>query len=280
MDLFGLSGGADESFDGGIESIDLSDVLEYPKSDLMRMEREVTGLYLSGHPMDEYRNAVRSIGVVGIRDILADFAREDGNTKFKNDQQIVIAGVIESVKTKPTRNNTLMAYLTLDDGSGSIELLAFQRTIDESGGYMQVSAPVIASGRLSARDDKDPQIVLNTIRPITDIANAGCGIRDAESGRAAMPKPQWNIGSGKREVGYFTERHIENEDRTLFVKIQNESSAEYERLKLVHTMFPGRARMVIHFCDTNKSVGTKCVIHDALVSELRDMLGTENVIVR
>ena len=109
---------------------------------------------------------------------------------------------------------------------------------------MQTGAPVLASGRLSARDEKEPQIVLNTLRPITD----------AEPPADAPP--------------------------TLFIKLPGEESPEYERLKLVHTMFPGREKMVIHFSDTRKTVGARCVIHEAFVSELREMLGAENVVVK
>jgi len=259
MDLFGLSGGGGGPGAGGVE---LPDVPEYSKGDLMRLEKEVTGLYLSGHPMDEYRDVARSAGAVGIGAIIAGFSREGGSLTFTDDQQITVAGVIETVRTKPTRNNTLMAYLTLDDGSGSIELLAFQRAIDESGGYMQAGAPVLVSGRLSARDEKEPQIVISKLRPIADAARAGT---------QAQGNPQFWAGSGNAG---------ESPDKTLFVKLQSADGAEYERLKLIHMMFPGRAKMVIHFSDTKKSVGAKCLIHAALVSELREMLGAENVVVR
>ncbi|MDR0491943.1 MAG: DNA polymerase III subunit alpha [Oscillospiraceae bacterium] len=250
MDLFGMTGNSDQAFAGGLE---LPDVSEYPKSELTRMEREVTGLYLSGHPMDEFRGAARKAGAVSIGDILADFAREGGNIKFADDQQIVIAGVIESVKTRPTRNNSLMAYLTLNDGSGGIETLAFRNVIDDSGGYMQANAPVIVNGRLSARDEKDPQIVINTLYPMTD---------------AGLPQEGCNPGAAQEKAP----------GNTLFVKLQSADCPEYERLKLVLGMFPGRERMVIHFSDTRKTVGTNCIIHNALVSEMREMLGEQNVV--
>jgi len=207
------------------------------------MEREVTGLYLSGHPMDDLRDLVTRFDTVNIGDILNDFSRVDGIRKFRNEQKIVIAGIIDSVKTKPTRNNSLMAYLTLDDGSGSIELLAFQRVIDKSGEIMQVETPVLAYGKISERDDKEPQIVLDRLRLIKDAIN-----------------------------------HVQ--EKTLYVKIHSEDSPEYEQLKLVHMMFPGRERMVIHFHDTKKNVGTKCIIHEAFVNELIEMLGKENIVVR
>ena len=274
LDLFGMSGETVAQGDG----IALPNVPEYTKGDLMRMEHEVTGLYLSGHPMDEYRAALKSAGAVSIGDILSDFSREGGNIRFADDQQIKIAGVIESVKTKPTRNNSLMAYLTLDDGSGSIELLAFQRVIDNSGSYMQTAAPVIATGRLSARDEKDPQIVADALRPIEDLA---------ASPQLKVESGKWKVEDGGAssphlivESGTLKVEDDKTHERTLFVKLRSAGSPEYERLKLILTMFPGRERLVIHFSDTKKSVGSKCVIHDALVHELQEMIGKESVVIR
>jgi len=269
MDLFGMSGdiqGSEVMGQGSGGGIPLPDIPEYSKSDLMRMEREVTGLYLSGHPMDEFRGIAKQAGAAGIGDILADFASEGGNTRFKDNQTVTVAGVIESVRTKPTRNNTLMAYLGLDDGSGSIELLAFQRAIDDSGGYMQVNTPVLATGRLSARDEKEPQIVVERLCPITDIVNVECRMQNVEL-KTGNANSEFNSSEGKQE-------------RKLYVKLGSEGSPEYERLKLIHMMFPGRERMVIHFSDTKKNVGANCIIHDALVRELCEMLGEENVVVR
>jgi len=249
IDLFGMSENNENKSFGSIE---LPDLPEYSKGELTRMEREVTGLYLSGHPMDEFKNAVKRIGAVNIGDILADFTAaaeppingKVKQAKYKDNQKVVIAGVIESVKTKPTRNNTLMAYLTIDDGTGNIEMLAFQGVLDKSGVYMQVEAPVIAYGKISERDDKDPQILLDTLRPITD-ANG-----------------------------------LTNPRKTLYIKLMREDSPEYERVKQIHMMFPGRERMVVHFESTKKNVGASCVIHDGFVKELSEMLGSENVVIR
>jgi len=270
MDLFGMGtqgdGSAVSSQEQAFGSIELPNIPEYSKGELTRMEREVTGLYLSGHPMDDYRDPVKRLNAVNIGDVLAAFVKSTddtagnttGNKRFKDNQKIVIAGVIESVKTKPTRNNSLMAYLTLDDGTGSIELLAFQRVIDESGGYMKTESLVLAYGKISDRDEKEPQIVLDVLRPITDADN--------------LTAP--GSGAGNRV------KDVSSDGKTLFVKLNSEDSPEYEHLKLVHMMFPGNERMVIHFEDTGKNVGAKCIIHDALLEELKSMLGDENVVVR
>ncbi|MDR2590862.1 MAG: DNA polymerase III subunit alpha, partial [Oscillospiraceae bacterium] len=241
MDLFGLSG-ENSSDDLSLISsnIEMPDLPEFTQSELNRMEREVTGLYLSGHPMDEYRDVAKSNNVTEIRDILTDFSRDDGISVFTDNQKITLAGVIENVKTRPTRNNSLMAYIALDDGSGSIELLAFQRVIDESGMYMHAGNVVLVSGKISARDDKEPQIVVDNLKLMTD----------------------------------------DMRKKKLYVKLNSEDSPEYEHLKLVHKMFPGKAQMVIFFEDTKKKIGATCLIHDAFLQELTEKLGNENVVVR
>jgi DNA polymerase-3 subunit alpha len=131
---------------------------------------------------------------------------------------------------------------------------------------MLENTPVVVTGRLSARDEKEPQIVLDTLRPITDITELG--VRSEELGVGNQGSSGSNLARGKVS------------GKKLFVKLTSEDSAEYERIKLILTMFPGREQMVIHFADTKKNVGTTCVIHGALIRELSDMLGGESVVVK
>ena len=190
-----------------------------------------------------YRDVHRQIGSV-----LADFNREGGNVRFRDDQRVKLAGVISHVKTKATKNNSLMAYITLDDGTGTMELLAFQRVLDSGGSYVREGLPVMVTGRLSARDDKDPQLVAETIRPLSD----------------ADPLPD------ARKA----------EERKLYVRIPSQSDPRCERLKLVLTMFPGSDRLILCFDDTKKRLGARCVIHDARIKELGEMFGEENVVLK
>jgi len=284
MDLFGFSGATLEEPVSGIE---LPDVQEYPKSELMKMEREVTGIYLSGHPMDEYRDLIKNAGAVSLGEILADCAREEGTVKFRDNQKITVSGVIYSVKTKTTRNNSLMSYLEIDDGSGGLELLAFQRIIDESGQHMQANSPVLVTGKLSIRDDRDPQIVVDSLKPISGFGGVQT---DAASVAAGENSPAAEREMGREQAQEYVEPERgkktdqtapeQTANATLYVKLPGEKSYEYDRLKLIHIMFPGKQRMVIHFNDTKKNLGAKCVIHPALIVELKEMLGDENVVVK
>jgi DNA polymerase-3 subunit alpha len=198
--------------------------------------------------MDEYRSALKKYGAVPIGKMVADIEENDINSRYQDDQTVTVAGILTQVRTRPTKNNSLMSYLTLDDGTGSIELLAFQRVLDTSGGYISENSAVVITGRLSVREDRDPQILAESVRPLTDL------------------KPMEEEQTG--------------EPKKLYVRIPSASHPAYERLRLILIMFPGNEQMVVYFNDTIKRVGTKCVMHRALIYELREKLVDENVVVK
>ncbi|MBQ6914429.1 MAG: DNA polymerase III subunit alpha, partial [Kiritimatiellae bacterium] len=118
-------------------TLDLPNIDEYSVGELMKMEKETTGLYLSGHPMDAYRDKARAAGAVPIGKIRDDFAQEGGPTVFADEQKVTIAGVVTSSKTKTTKKNTLMAYVMLEDDSGALEMLCFTRCLENYGSYLK-----------------------------------------------------------------------------------------------------------------------------------------------
>ena len=86
---------------------------------------------------------------------------------------MTVAGVVASSKTRTTRNNTLMSYIQLEDDTGSMELMAFQRALDSGGAYIKDNAALVIKGRVSIRDEKEPQIVVESIRPLSDMNAPG-----------------------------------------------------------------------------------------------------------
>ncbi len=215
------------------------------------MERETTGLYLTGHPMDDYRQAARAAGAVPIAAVLSDFA-EGNPTRFRDNQEITLAGVVSSAKTRTTRNNSLMSYIVLEDDTASMELIAFQRALDNGGAYVKDAAPLLVRGRISLRDEKEPQLMVDSIRPLSDLDVPG---------RQSPPQGQ-------------------KKERTLYVRLPSREHPLFRRLELLRSMFPGQERMVLYFEDTKKRAGAPCLIHEALVQELTELLGEANVVVK
>lgn len=137
-----------------------------------------------------------------------------------------------------------MAYIQLEDDTGSMELLAFQRALDTGGGYIADNAALIVRGRISVRDEKEPQLVVDSIRPISDAA-----------------KPDGSFDKPRR----------------LWVRLPGRDARLMRRIELLQEMFPGNERMIVYFADTGKKLGAECVIKDSLVRELEGLLGAENV---
>ena len=253
MDLFG---GLEE--ESGSTGFTLPDLEEYPKRDLMAMEKETTGLYLSGHPMDEYRDRLRRLGVASIGAILNDFEGENGPARFADGQLVTVAGIVESTRTRPTKNGALMCYAQLEDDSGSMELIVFQRALDAGGAFLKENAALLIRGRISVRDEKEPQIMVDSIRPLSEL----------ESVPAPAPAPA------------VREQPQVRPDQKLWVKLPSRFDPALKRIELILTMFPGQQQMVIWCEREQKRIGARCLIHEGLIQELREMLGEENVIVK
>ena len=227
----------------------MPDLEEYSPQERMQMEKEVTGLYLSGHPMDAYRDSLRRLGVASIGAILGDFSAE-GQHRFQDGQSVSVAGVVSSVRTRPTKNKSLMSYVVLEDDSGAMELIVFQKVLDQAGRFLQENAVLFVRGRISARDDKEPQLMAEALLPLEQaIADARRAAEDAR-------------------------------EKTLFVKIPSRSDRAMRRLELLLTMFPGREPLVIWCEAERKKLAARCRIHPALIQELRLILGEDSVVVK
>jgi len=251
MDFFSMAADNDEK-SNSVKEIPLPDIPEYTPEELMTMEKATTGLYLSGHPMDHYRDAVRKLHAPTIVSIIEDFSRENGPERFTDGQRITIAGVITSSKTKTTKNNSLMAYVMVEDDTASMELLCFSRVLETCGAYMKENQAVVVKGRLSVRDEKAPQIMCDSIYPLSTV-------------EGGIPEPQ---------------PRQEAPGETLFLKFPSLSDPAIRHMKLVFQMFPGKSTVKMVMADTRKVYATQALLHPALVQEAQETLGHENVVVK
>ena len=245
----------------------LPELEEYPKRELMAMEKEVTGLYLSGHPMDEYRDQLRRLGVAPIGAILSDFAAEDGPARYADGQYVSVAGVVQSVRTRPTKNGALMSYVQLEDDSGSMELIVFQRALDAGGSYLKDNAALFIRGRISVRDEKEPQLMVDSIRPLEE---ARAAVSDREAPPPAAPDREPPRSAAPPAAP----------EQKLWVKLPGRDDPRLRRIELLLTMFPGTQQLVIWCEREKKRIGARCLIHEGLILELQELLGKDNVVVK
>jgi DNA polymerase-3 subunit alpha len=174
---------------------------------------------------------------------------------YQDDQIVSVAGIVQSVKMKTTRNNSMMSYVTVEDDTAAIEMLAFSNVLNQYGGYLKENNPVVVTGRLSIRDEKEPQIVINRARPISDFAQESVAEEPVQS------TPQVRSG-------------------TLYLKLSSESDPQLRKIKAILKMFPGDSTVVLYFADTKVRRGTRCMLSDRMIGELKNVLGEANVVLK
>ncbi len=281
-------------------SIDIPVEPEYSKRELMMMEKETTGLYLSGHPIDEYRETARSCGLAPIGAILNDFSAEDGPHNYYDGQYVTLAGVIAASRTRTTRNNSLMAYITLEDDTGSLEVLTFQKVMDSAAGLIRDNELIIVRGRISVRDENEPQIMADSISPITALGtgdfrprreNYRAGTVPSRAGQSEN-RPGLSSPSGAKLSDMPDSRPVEPQNTVtvepkLWIKLCSREDPMMQRLRLLFSLFPPEiARTapptrVIIWCEKEQQrLGTTCLLHPALLAELIELLGEKNVVIK
>ena len=225
-------------------SIPIPQLAELKKADLMLMEKETTGIYLSGHPMIDYRPYLKNTHVVPIGVLMEE------DCPYEDEQIVSVAGIVQTVKLKTTRNNSMMAYVTIEDDTGGVELLVFSKVLSQYGGYLRENQPVVIVGKLSIRDEKEPQIIVNRARPISDYVD---GLAEEEP---------------ERKTG------------TLYLRLPTQEDSRYRKVRAMVNMFPGTQKVVVYFADTRQCRGAQCSLDKRLLSELQNVLGQENVVVK
>ena len=237
------------------QTVPLPDVEELSSREKMNMEKETTGLYLSGHPMDGYRERAKKAGAAAVGSILESFG-ETETGEFQDGQNVTVAGIITKVKSKTTKNNSLMAYVTLEDDTGAMEMLCFSRVLGQYGGCLSENSAVLVKGKISVRDEKEPQLMVDSAIPL----------EDAE----ALPAPP----------APARDRDPLREIKTLYLRLPTMGSGTDRRVRAILQMFPGQTQTVLFYADTRRRAGIGCLMDEMLLQELREVLGPDNVVAK
>lgn len=147
--------------------IRLPSVGEYSKEELLDFEKEVLGVYLSGHPLEEYMSLLQKNTTA---DTLAfQLDEENGEVKARDGDTVTLGGMISGITRKTTKNNTTMAFLTLEDLLGTVEIIVFPRDYEKYRSAIVEDAKVLIRGRVSAEEDKAAKLICTEIISMDDL---------------------------------------------------------------------------------------------------------------
>lgn len=150
LDLFG-DGQQSESFT-------LTDIDEMPLSELLAMEKAATGMYLTGHPMNDYRAFTKSARFTSIMDI--------NLKKIGDGRRVSVVGILGDIKIKQLKNKNTIAYTTLEDTAASIDVIMFSATIAKYRPLMNENSIVIIHGKVSEHEDREPELICEAVEEV------------------------------------------------------------------------------------------------------------------
>ena len=231
---------------------EIPDMPEFSKDELLFMENEVCGMYLSGHPIDEYEDYINAVHADKIGDILD---KED--SRYKDNTSVRLVCIVSKLKNQITKNNKMMAFVTVEDRFGSIEAIVFPNIFAESGAMLAQGSVIEILGRVNVREDEEPKVIVNEIKRV-------------EKHKLPSPKPNAPKPSDK--------------PLRLYIRLDNLESESYKKAFRVLDIFEGNTPVVFYLTDTKKQIlaPRKMWItpNDVMIRELKHQLGENNIAIK
>lgn len=218
---------------------DYPDIKEYPTNVLLGMEKEILGLYVSGHPLSEHQSILDKNVNLYSKDLFVDSDEEDSKEieleikKLKDTMKVVVGGIVNSRKTKTTKNNNIMAFIDLEDLYGNMELIVFPTIFEKYSSLLQPESIVIVSGRLSLREDEQPKIICEEVLPIKSLEEKGVYITfekelSKEEGASFRALLKYFSGSTPTYINKKNENKFKKLDRQYWIDVNNVIMEELE----------------------------------------------------
>ena len=160
-------------FDMGQPTADLAiedtypDVGEYPYKQLLSMEKEMTGVYVSGHPLDEYRKELEALEINTAW--VAELKERPDAGIDEDGRQVVMGGILTALRPKATKKGAMMGFITLEDLTGQIECLLFPRIFERYSKLLELDMPVLLTGHLSVREEEDTKLLVDMVEPLAQL---------------------------------------------------------------------------------------------------------------
>lgn len=235
----------------------LPDVSEFSYDELLAMEKEVSGLYLTGNPMKPYAAVHRYYKAARIDKILDAFSDQTDSREFADGQAVILVGMLGAVQLKATRNGAQMAYTVLEDLYGSLELVLFPRVLEACRTTLKAGRVVIVHGKLNAREDEAPKLLVTSV----EVAPAPESLPEENK----VPK---KTNASSAPAG-------------LYLKLPTLESEQWIKAKKLLRVFEGNLPVYLRLAESGKLVRVPRDLwvspEPVLLSELERLLGRENV---
>ncbi len=259
LDIFSLAGAGDIA---SSDSYVYPDVAEYSLRELLMLEKESSGMYFSGHMIDNYSEHAQTLSAERISDILEDADESDGGRekRYNDRQSVKIIGIITSKKTKVIKNGDTMAFITLEDRYGEIEVIVFAKQYSRFAAEIFSENAVCIEGAVSFEDGDEVRILLSGLTPL--ISNS-----DFKS-----KKDKVTMQEGE-----------ETRQSILYIKVPTISDSRLPVLTRMALLNPGKTKIAVFDASSRKYHALRDVMisaSDKVINKLRAVFGEDNVVAK
>jgi DNA polymerase-3 subunit alpha len=262
LDMAGLGGSA--------EMINLKEehfphTAPFSKEERLALEKEVLGLYVTGHPLEKYEEILRK--TVTLFSSMMDSYQDLKDAGIRDGQQVSIGGLIIEMKTMMTKKGQMMCFLTLEDLYGRIEVVVFPKPYDEYRRYLKLDQPVIVKGRINYNEEAQTSVIAGQIYPIGE------------------PSKIPNKLDVKEETTSFQiNKNSKNRKKLVLSFNDLTEKSLIKTVKSILIKYPGSVPVVLFMKNENKHFGASkelwVNLEEGLIAELGQILGNKNVEVR
>ncbi len=304
MDMFatGASG-----IDNSVFTLSYDETEPLSKKQLLEFEKEASGMYFSGHPLENYKDFAQKTGAVTVAEI-SDAANENASGNLKDKSVVTAVGIIKGLKLKSTKNDSRMAFATFEDLTGNTELIIFPKVFEEVKGMISgepivgISAEITVKEAYGARDEEshdEAKLILKSVFPAypsDSKGNENCFLETDNnavnrntvsppvltsqapiSQRNANPNAPYTQASAGRAL---------TSDATLYLRLPSQSSPIVAKVQNLLEIFAdefGNTPVVLYFCDVNRMArpeNMKVTVNKPMLDMLKKYIGDNNVVLK
>ena len=246
----------------------LDKVEEFSKSELLSMEKEACGFYLSGHPLLEYADVFSANGCVKLNRLSKDGENEIG---INDGEYVNVLAMVASKKLKTTKSSSVMAFLTIEDETGSCEVLVFPQTLERYNEMIKTDLPLLMRAKVSVEEDSVKLLADSFVSAVSDSGMPYLPHTRQNQRYAPSPKPQTQTQSNGKTLPDGP-----------YIRVSSKNGEDYNRaLGLIHVFDEGDIPVRVRYRDSGAAEqinGVRAELNTVLIRELKKLLGEDSVV--
>ena len=253
---------------------------EFPPEQKLAMEKEVTGLYVSGHPLAQYRQVAQQLHTVELEELQSDSDEPIHMSagKYQDGDIVKVLCIVTKKKTRLLKQRGYMAFVTLEDTSGSMEMMVFPQTYEQYRYLLEENQVLYVEARLSIREDEETKLVCRMAAPPQQVLEPKTKEGSQQPTEQLPQERKPTPSAAKQEVV----RRKKGRRPGLYLRVPSQQSREFTKSQQYLEIFEGELPVYFFFLDTQKLVCAPqrlwITFNKPLYCQLERILGTENVV--